>query len=437
MRSTDPAPHARPGATGLRQRGSRTAAGAVFVALLALLLTGFDLDSGHRADGARARAAAYPSWQDVQSAKASEGAATAKVAQITALIERLESRAAAATELARVRGAELQTAQNAFEDAAQRAQALRDQARESRMAAEQARERAGALAAQLHRSGNNDVTMSLMLSAIGGDDRGASADLLLGRLSSAAQLVRTSGRIFAYARATENTAQSVAQQADEAKQVREKRRTAATVALEAAQSAATAAAASVTEQEENAAVLKAQLAALKDTTARTVQAYQTGVEEARRRAAAAAATGAGRPAGSVSAQGWALPVRGRISSPYGLRTQPCSDCTSFHRGVDIAAPSAAPIFAAAAGTVVYAGPLGTYGNFVLIEHAGGVATGYAHIAPGGILVAIGARVRAGEQIARVGMTGAATGYHLHFEVRTGGTAIDPVPFMRQRGVELG
>ena len=73
----------------------------------------------------------------------------------------------------------------------------------------------------------------------------------------------------------------------------------------------------------------------------------------------------------------------------------------------------------------------------MISHGNGLTTGYAHISNGGIRVGNGQSVSAGQTIAAVGSTGASNGCHLHFEVRTNGTAIDPVPFMAQRGVSLG
>jgi len=85
--------------------------------------------------------------------------------------------------------------------------------------------------------------------------------------------------------------------------------------------------------------------------------------------------------------------------------------------------------------VIYAGWLGTYGNWVLIDNGSGVQTGYAHSSV--LLVSNGERVSAGQPIARVGTTGASSGCHLHFEVRVGGASVDPVPFMRARGVTLG
>lgn len=85
---------------------------------------------------------------------------------------------------------------------------------------------------------------------------------------------------------------------------------------------------------------------------------------------------------------------------------------------------------------MYAGWFGNLGNYIRIEHEGNVTTGYGHIVSGGILVHSGQEVVVGQQIAKVGTTGASTGCHLHFEVRQNGSVIDPVPFMRSRGIVL-
>jgi murein DD-endopeptidase MepM/ murein hydrolase activator NlpD len=86
---------------------------------------------------------------------------------------------------------------------------------------------------------------------------------------------------------------------------------------------------------------------------------------------------------------------------------------------------------------VYAGPNGTYGNYIRVDHGGGITTGYAHIVNGGIGVNVGQNVSAGTRIASVGSTGASTGCHLHFEVRLNGVAVDPVAYLRDRGIRLG
>ncbi|MEK6345478.1 MAG: M23 family metallopeptidase, partial [Curtobacterium sp.] len=104
--------------------------------------------------------------------------------------------------------------------------------------------------------------------------------------------------------------------------------------------------------------------------------------------------------------------------------------------VDLGSPCSSAIVAAAAGTVEYVGWYGGYGNYVRIAHAGGITTAYGHIVNGGFRVSPGQRVSAGQLIALVGSTGNSTGCHAHVEVHTGGATIDPVPFLRARGVGI-
>ena len=115
------------------------------------------------------------------------------------------------------------------------------------------------------------------------------------------------------------------------------------------------------------------------------------------------------------------PTSGTITSRYGSNDS-VRDHT--HAGLDIAAPKGTPIKAAAAGTVTYAGNANDgYGNYVVIAHANGVQTVYAHCSQ--LLVTKGQNVSQGEVIAKVGSTGNSTGNHLHFEVRKNGVTYNP------------
>lgn len=142
-------------------------------------------------------------------------------------------------------------------------------------------------------------------------------------------------------------------------------------------------------------------------------------------ATAALPTAAAAPVGATAATtgGLAWPVRGRATSEFGPRVHPVTGAHRDHLGLDIAAPTGTPITAAAAGTVTFAGPRGGYGNVVIIDHGGGLETRYAHQHT--IAVTAGQTVGARERIGTVGSTGLSTGPHLHFEVRRGGTAVDP------------
>ncbi|MFC4018157.1 M23 family metallopeptidase [Micromonospora sp. GCM10011542] len=129
---------------------------------------------------------------------------------------------------------------------------------------------------------------------------------------------------------------------------------------------------------------------------------------------------------------WVDPMPGAaVTSCYGQRWG------TLHAGIDLALPSGTPIHAAAAGTVVQAGDAADgYGNSVFVDHGNGYLTHYAHQSR--IAVTVGQKVKAGQVIGYEGATGDATGPHLHFEVHQGmWNQIDPAPFMRAHGVDLG
>jgi murein DD-endopeptidase MepM/ murein hydrolase activator NlpD len=121
------------------------------------------------------------------------------------------------------------------------------------------------------------------------------------------------------------------------------------------------------------------------------------------------------------------PVPGGVVSPFGPRLHPILGYTRVHTGVDLAAASGEPIRAADTGIVVMAGWNGGYGNCVIIDHGGGLATLYAHQSR--VAVSVGDRVTRGQVIGYVGSTGLSTGPHLHFEVRINGNPVDPVPYL--------
>jgi murein DD-endopeptidase MepM/ murein hydrolase activator NlpD len=123
----------------------------------------------------------------------------------------------------------------------------------------------------------------------------------------------------------------------------------------------------------------------------------------------------------------ARPVPGPITSGFGQRYHPVLHYTRMHSGADMTASSGTPIHACRAGTVVIAGSQGGYGNAVVIDHGGGMATLYAHQSQ--IATSAGAPVGPGDVIGYVGSTGLATGPHLHFEVRLSGNPVDPAPYL--------
>ena len=128
-----------------------------------------------------------------------------------------------------------------------------------------------------------------------------------------------------------------------------------------------------------------------------------------------------RPTGAASAAGFVWPVHGVLTSGFGWRWG------RMHEGVDIAVSNGTPVVAAAAGTVIVAGWMGGYGNLVVVDHGGGVATAYGHNTS--VTVGVGQQVAQGQLIAYSGNTGHSTGPHVHFEVRINGGAVDPMGYL--------
>lgn len=135
----------------------------------------------------------------------------------------------------------------------------------------------------------------------------------------------------------------------------------------------------------------------------------------------------------------AMPAAGRISSSFGMRRHPLLGFTRMHKGIDIAAPWGAPVYAASDGVVQFAGRSSGYGNFIRLGH-GAFGTGYGHLSR--IIVRSGQHVRKGQQIGAVGSSGLSTGPHLHYELYKNGVAVNPrsVSFTTMRqltGSDLG
>ncbi|CFX02478.1 Duplicated hybrid motif [Syntrophomonas zehnderi OL-4] len=129
-----------------------------------------------------------------------------------------------------------------------------------------------------------------------------------------------------------------------------------------------------------------------------------------------------QPARGISTGGMlAWPVSGTITSPFGWRQ------SGFHHGVDIANKMGTPIKSAAAGTVIFVGWKDVYGRTVIIEHPDGKRTLYAHAQK--ILVGDQQKVSRGQTIATIGVSGRTTGPHLHFEVKIGDKAYDPLRYL--------
>lgn len=433
----------------------RSAIGAGILSVVAL--SAFGVTSGVSA----AYANTYPSWDDVQRAKQNEASKAAEVSRIEGLIQSLTRRVADTQAAAKVASDEFYQAQQDYFAAITEAEQLQAQADEQSALADESARKAAQVAAQLYRSGGDDSALELFFAG-----SASNADELLSRLGTMDKLLQYNQSIYDNAVSARNTAQSLSDQAVVARTERDRLQQIAEQKMAAAQRAAEAAQAALDEQSANLTVLQAQLAALKDNTAKTVAEWQKGEEERRRieeerrraeeerrrREAEEAARnnnnggGGGNPGGgggggggTPGAGGWVRPHGGARSSSYGPRTPICGPqgcSSSFHYGADLANGCGAAIYAAQSGTVDYAGPNGNYGNYIRIQHGGGIASGYAHILNGGIIVRSGQWVNAGQVIAYAGNTGRSFGCHLHYEVYINGGYTNPVAFMEARGIYI-
>ncbi len=122
------------------------------------------------------------------------------------------------------------------------------------------------------------------------------------------------------------------------------------------------------------------------------------------------------------------PLRGWITSRFGMRTSPFYEASAFHQGLDIANEEGSSVKAPADGVVAFSGWQGSYGRLIVIDHGYGYSTRYGHLDRS--LVNIGQRVKRGQVIAFLGTTGRSTAPHLHFEIRANGVPVDPLKYLK-------
>lgn len=156
------------------------------------------------------------------------------------------------------------------------------------------------------------------------------------------------------------------------------------------------------------------------------RAYQELLDTSRRIEQMIRSSQAGK-GGTIGTGILVWPTSGPITSPFGWRTHPIFGTSRYHSGIDIGADYGDSVVAADGGVVIYADWMGGYGKAVIIDHGGGISTLYAHNSE--LLVAEGQRVAKGQLISRVGSTGYSTGPHLHFEVREGGSPVNPMGYL--------
>ncbi|RFA12455.1 hypothetical protein B7R22_15110 [Subtercola boreus] len=407
-----------------------------------------------------ARAVDYPSWEDVLAARSNEASKQGEITRIRGLIAGLEAETVAAQALSEQRGAEYETAQIAFDEGMRRSDELEGKAGEATAEAQASSQRAGALAAQLARSGGSDLSVALLGSSGGGD-----VDALLYQLGALSKLTEQTSQIYELAAQSRNSAAALASQAAMAKSALDVLRVAAEQALAEAAAAQAAVETMLAEEQSRRVELAVQLDVLVSNRAATEADYQAGVVErariaeeqarAEREARAAAEReraarggsggsggGGGSPGGSPApivsgpgGQGWSNPLpNARVSSEFGNRFHPIDAVWRLHAGIDLVSPGGtcgANVYAASAGTVTFAGSNGGLGNAVTINHGGGRTTVYGHNTP--LVVRSGWAVAEGQLIAKAGTTGASTGCHVHFETRLNGTAENPRQVLAQYG----
>lgn len=360
---------------------------------------------------------------------------TAQVAELGEQAEKLRSRADAERERLRVADEELARVERQAQLAAD-ANAVAQQRLEQRVVEIYRTEQVDTLAVVLGAESLNDLIDAIEFqrdtlerdTQLARQVRNAGADLEATR--SKARELRADRQL---------SAELARQQATEARAVRAtiaSQRQQITMLRDEGEEALAAVQVERREFEAEAASLEAESARLEAVIERAREerrAAQEAAERAAREAAENAEQGEGAPAppanpgesspGDVvtGSATLAWPLRGELSSLFGIRWG------RLHPGIDIAAPAGTPVAAAAGGTVIFTGWFGGYGQLVLIEHPGGVITAYGHLAT--IAVSAGQDVTAGTSVGGVGCTGSCTGNHLHFEVRTGGQPVDPLPYL--------
>lgn len=244
------------------------------------------------------------------------------------------------------------------------------------------------------------------------------------------------------ARATEEVARAEADQRMLTEQVAE-RRASHEAALAALQEDAAAISEHLDALQDSEDQVRAQIAEAERRAQQRLEAerQRRAAEQAARQREAEERAGAGGQAGGPSGRdtapveeapppssdGWLRPTDGRTTSGYGSRTHPVFGSERLHAGVDLASPTGTPVRSSREGIVSFVGWMSGYGNTVMVSHGEGLVTLYAHLSSYGVVA--DEYVGRGATVGGVGMSGTATGPHLHFEVRVGGQPRDPCGYI--------
>jgi murein DD-endopeptidase MepM/ murein hydrolase activator NlpD len=121
------------------------------------------------------------------------------------------------------------------------------------------------------------------------------------------------------------------------------------------------------------------------------------------------------------------PIKGRITSGFGMRLHPLEHTEKVHQGIDLAGEIGDPVKAASSGRVTFAGVQRVYGNIIIIQHSENLSSAYGHLSA--MNVEVGESVTSGQIIGEVGMSGNSTGPHLHFEIRENGEPVNPIKYL--------
>ncbi|GAA3339388.1 hypothetical protein GCM10017714_14720 [Curtobacterium pusillum] len=305
-------------------RGLFVAAAVVVGALVAPVVTAVP-----------ANATEYPSWQDVQRAKGNEQTKKTEIARVQAALEAAQAAAAAKSKAALDASEKADRAEAELASATQAATSLQAQAEQAAKTADRAQQRAGQLAANLYRDGSSSQMTSRIATA-------KNPDQLLYQLGALDQLSSTWAGVMDDASVAAKTASSLHDQATRAEAERADLADAAETKASAAKDAEAAANAAVEDTQEHSDELYAQLASLKDTTAKTEERYQLGqrvaaqkAEQLRKRQAAAAAAAAATPSGNTSSGGTSYPSTGGVVvDPAGAQAYARSAIGAYGWGSD-------------------------------------------------------------------------------------------------------
>ena len=368
----------------------------------------------------------YPTWDEVQNARANQANAEAEVTRVQGLIVSMQAEVERTQKIAEEKGQIAFEAEEIHQAKILEVNSLQAQADEADALAAESERRAGQWAAQLVRVGGGDPALKLF-------SDGSDADDVLTSIGVSSRISQQAQEESERATQQRNTAQSLSDQAGVMRVELEKLAAVAAAAFAEAQAANAAAAAALSEQQAKVPELEAMVAYLTGVTNDTEAEWKVG--EQKRIDAEIARIQAERDAANqaidwaqISAAGWVKPAAGRVTSPYGYS----AGYSGHHNGTDLGTGCWAPIIAASSGTVSYAGYYGALGNWTEIDHGGGVKTGYAHQYQ--INVSAGQWVNVGQVIGYSGDTGYSFGCHLHFVVYVWGSRIDPQPFMASMGV---